>query len=118
MSGVLADPRGPVKRGAGRRRTNRILPCEKCAMPFVARKGEANRFCSAACYNKRHTDDTVKAARRLWAKGLSAGQIATALSKLTGMVVTKNAVIGLAHRRGFPPRPSPLVARVKQEPAA
>jgi hypothetical protein len=117
MSVVLADPRGPVKRAAGRRRTNRILPCEKCAKPFVAVRGQANRFCSAGCYHARHAPETVAAARRLWAKGLSAGQIATALSKLTGTVVTRNAVIGLAHRRGFPARPSPLVARVKQEPA-
>jgi len=118
MTGVLADPRGPVKDWRGRPRTSPILPCEKCAKPFVTVKGQANRFCSAGCYHARHAPETVAAARRLWAKGLSAGQIATALSKLTGAVVTKNAVIGLAHRRGFPARPSPLVARAKQEPAA
>jgi hypothetical protein len=118
MSGVLADPRGPAKDWRGRRRTSPILPCEKCGQAFVSVKGQANRFCSLACYRARHAPGTVEAARRLWAKGLSAGQIAAALSKLTGTVVTRNAVIGLAHRRGFPARPSPLVARVKQEPAA
>lgn len=50
--------------------------------------------------------DAVKErAALLWDCGFSASQIAADLG------VTKNSVIGLAHRHGFPPRPSPIRRR-------
>lgn len=42
------------------------------------------------------TDDRVKKLRKLWSDGMSASQIAKALGG-----VTRNAVIGKAHRQGF-----------------
>lgn len=56
------------------------------------------------------TDERIKRLKELWDKGLSASQIASDL----GEGVTRNAVIGKAHRMGLSSRPSP----VKAEPAA
>ena len=55
------------------------------------------------------TDDRVEKLRELWDKGLSASQIAKELAE----GVTRNAVIGKAHRMGLASRPSP----VKSDPA-
>ncbi|MDG1727324.1 MAG: GcrA family cell cycle regulator [Emcibacteraceae bacterium] len=55
------------------------------------------------------TDDRVEKLRELWDKGLSASQIANELAE----GVTRNAVIGKAHRMGLASRPSP----VKSDPA-
>ena len=45
----------------------------------------------------------IKAARELWAVGLSTSQIGKRLG------VSKNVIVGVSHRNpGFPPRPSPL----------
>ena len=49
------------------------------------------------------TPERVDTLARLWAEGLSARQIA---AKLGG--VTRNAVIGKAHRLGLSSRPSPI----------
>ena len=49
------------------------------------------------------TEDRVAMLRELWTKGLSASQIAV---KLGG--VSRNAVIGKAHRLGLESRPSPI----------
>ena len=49
------------------------------------------------------TEERMQALSELWAQGLSASQIA---SKLGG--VTRNAVIGKAHRMGLQCRPSPI----------
>jgi GcrA cell cycle regulator len=49
------------------------------------------------------TDERVALLRELWAKGLSASQIAVQLGG-----VTRNAVIGKAHRLGLESRPSPI----------
>ncbi|MEM1021747.1 MAG: GcrA family cell cycle regulator [Sphingomonadales bacterium] len=56
------------------------------------------------------TDERIEALRKLWDEGLSASQIAEKL----GEGVTRNAVIGKAHRLGLKSRPSP----VKSEAAA
>jgi GcrA cell cycle regulator len=48
------------------------------------------------------TDALQARLRELWAQGLSASQIATELR------VTRNAVIGKAHRLGLAGRPSPI----------
>jgi GcrA cell cycle regulator len=55
------------------------------------------------------TDERIEALRTHWDAGLSASQIAEKL----GEGVTRNAVIGKAHRLGLKSRPSP----VKSEPA-
>ncbi|RME67195.1 MAG: global cell cycle regulator GcrA-like protein, partial [Alphaproteobacteria bacterium] len=52
------------------------------------------------------TDERIAKLRKLWDDGLSASQIAQKLGN-----VTRNAVIGKAHRLGLKARPSP----VKQE---
>lgn len=56
-------------------------------------------------------DDRIDIVKNLWAEGRSASQIATELLKLTGFVCTRNAVIGIIHRRKLsvrtvPSRPS------------
>lgn len=55
------------------------------------------------------TEERIEALRKHWDDGLSASQIAEKL----GEGVTRNAVIGKAHRLGLKSRPSP----VKSEPA-
>ena len=50
------------------------------------------------------TDDRVELLKKLWKKGYSASQIAEEL----GGNVTRNAVIGKAHRLGLSSRPSPV----------
>jgi GcrA cell cycle regulator len=49
------------------------------------------------------TDDRVAMLRELWTKGLSASQIAVQLGG-----VSRNAVIGKAHRLSLESRPSPI----------
>lgn len=44
------------------------------------------------------------AARAMWDEGVHASEIA----KRIGHGCSKNAVLGVAHRRGWPPRPSPI----------
>ncbi|MBL4787638.1 MAG: global cell cycle regulator GcrA-like protein [Kordiimonadaceae bacterium] len=50
------------------------------------------------------TEDRIEVLRTLWDKGLSASQIAKEL----GEGVTRNAVIGKAHRLSLKSRPSPV----------
>lgn len=50
------------------------------------------------------TEDRIEALRKHWDAGLSASQIAKEL----GEGVTRNAVIGKAHRLGLKSRPSPV----------
>jgi GcrA cell cycle regulator len=49
------------------------------------------------------TDDRIDTLRTMWEKGLTASQIAEALGE-----VSRNAVIGKAHRLGLQARPSPV----------
>ena len=51
------------------------------------------------------TDERIDTLRRLWEQGLTASQIADDLGN-----VTRNAVIGKAHRLGLKSRPSPVKA--------
>ena len=62
-------------------------------------KGQTKRW----DINMSWTDERVAMLRELWAKGLSASQIAVQLGG-----VTRNAVIGKAHRLGLESRPSPI----------
>lgn len=57
-------------------------------------------------------DERIELLKKLWDQGLSASQIASEL----GEGVTRNAVIGKAHRLGLKPRPSPVKSEAK--PAA
>jgi len=50
------------------------------------------------------TDETIEKLKQLWAKGQSASKIAEEL----GAGITRNAVIGKAHRLGLKARPSPV----------
>ena len=60
------------------------------------------------------TEERVATLKELWEKGLSASQIATELGG-----VTRNAVIGKAHRMGLASRPSPVKGEAaKARPAA
>jgi GcrA cell cycle regulator len=47
-------------------------------------------------------DETIERLRALWNEGLSTGQIANQMG------ISKNAVVGKAHRLGLPARPSPI----------
>lgn len=48
------------------------------------------------------TDEAIAKLRALWAEGLSTAEIGRRLS------ISKNAVVGKAHRLNLPPRPSPI----------
>ena len=56
------------------------------------------------------TDDKIEQLKKLWGKGLTASQIA----KEIGGGITRNAVIGKAHRLKLPSRPSPVKAEAKK----
>jgi GcrA cell cycle regulator len=62
------------------------------------------------------TDERINLLKRMWKEGKSAADIA----KTLGKGVTRNAVIGKAHRMGLSGRPSPIKkpASVKKESAA
>lgn len=53
-------------------------------------------------------DDTIERLKKLWAEGLTTGEIGKELG------VSKNAVVGKAHRLGLKGRPSPI-KRPKKE---
>ncbi|MDF7673572.1 GcrA family cell cycle regulator [Acetobacteraceae bacterium ESL0709] len=55
------------------------------------------------------TDDLIARLRELWSQGLSTAEIGRQLA------ITKNAVVGKAHRLGLPPRPSPIRNKNAQE---
>lgn len=59
------------------------------------------------------TDDRIEILRKLWDQGLTASQIAKEL----GEGVTRNAVIGKAHRLGLKSRPSPVKSDKKKAAA-
>jgi hypothetical protein len=93
---------------AGRPRIHPISywPCETCGTLFRTRPGSPSRFCSCTCsqtYNRPSGRlELIGLARQLWERGLPTVQIARELG------VTKNTIIGLARRNGFPARPSPI----------
>ncbi len=60
------------------------------------------------------TEDRVEKLRQLWDKGLSASQIAKELAE----GVTRNAVIGKAHRLNLASRPSPVKSDAAKKAAA
>ena len=48
------------------------------------------------------TEETIERLRNLWAEGLSTAEIGRRMG------ISKNAVVGKAHRLNLPPRPSPI----------
>ena len=58
------------------------------------------------------TDEIIAQLKELWGEGLSTAEIGRRLS------ITKNAVVGKAHRLGLPPRPSPIRRDGKPKAAA
>ncbi|MCJ8354500.1 GcrA family cell cycle regulator, partial [Novacetimonas hansenii] len=58
------------------------------------------------------TEETIARLRDLWQQGLSTAEIGRQLS------VTKNAVVGKAHRLGLKPRPSPIRRGTKADKPA
>jgi GcrA cell cycle regulator len=59
------------------------------------------------------TDERIATLRKMWEGGATASEIATELGG-----VSRNAVIGKAHRLGLKARPSPVKANEKKKPAA
>lgn len=59
------------------------------------------------------TEERIEKLTKLWTEGLTASQIAQELGD-----VTRNAVIGKAHRLGLSGRPSPVRAARAKKPAA
>ena len=57
------------------------------------------------------TDDRIETLRTMWEKGMTASQIAEALGD-----VSRNAVIGKAHRLGLQSRPSPVKPNSSSSP--
>jgi len=58
------------------------------------------------------TDERIATLRKMWEGGATASQIADELGG-----VSRNAVIGKAHRLGLKSRPSPVKAKEKKKPA-
>ena len=58
------------------------------------------------------TDDRIDLLKKLWEKGLTASQIAEELGE-----VSRNAVIGKAHRLGLKSRPSPVKSNEAEKKA-
>ncbi len=56
------------------------------------------------------TDERIERLKDMWTRGMTASQIADDLGG-----VSRNAVIGKAHRLGLQSRPSPKPRRGKQE---
>ena len=59
------------------------------------------------------TNERIAKLKKLWEKGLTASQIADELGG-----VSRNAVIGKAHRLGLQSRPSPVVTKEEAKAAA
>ena len=59
------------------------------------------------------TDERIEQLRTMWTKGMTASQIAEELGG-----VSRNAVIGKAHRLGLKSRPSPVKANDTDKKAA
>lgn len=59
------------------------------------------------------TDERIATLKKMWEGGSTASEIAAELGG-----VSRNAVIGKAHRLGLKARPSPVKANDKKKPAA
>lgn len=85
------------------------IACAGCGLRFSGAPSQERKYCSHFCANRSsrnihrvHTDDVLRTCRRLWNAGMSISAIGVRLN------VTRNVVVGIAHRNGFPGRPSPI----------
>ena len=62
----------------------------------------------------RWTEPNIEYLKAAWAQGRTASEIATELSRNGALYMTRNMVIGKAHRLGLEARPSPIVRGEKQ----
>lgn len=80
--------------------------CETCGRQFKPScPRNANRFCSVNCYDEArrvHPRTFIAQALLLWESGHPVAEIGRRLG------VTKDTIIGVAHRNNFPSRPSPI----------
>jgi hypothetical protein len=74
------------------------LPPSPRHMPKISRIGLVNLMEHTVSW----TDERIDQLKRMWEKGMTASQIADELGG-----VSRNAVIGKAHRLGLQSRPSP-----------
>jgi GcrA cell cycle regulator len=74
---------------------------------------QPNRMNVMDMTNMAWTDERIEQLKTMWEKGLTASQIADELGG-----VSRNAVIGKAHRLGLKSRPSPVKAKPVPEPKA
>lgn len=77
-------------------------PCDNCGHSFTVQPHREQRFCSISCSNAVHDSETIRTCRHLWNTGMSISAIGVCLG------VTRNVVVGIAHRNQFPARPSPI----------
>jgi len=85
----------------------------KCPVCGGKRKASSDSVhCSVACglvangyANQKHRDEFKAKVRELWDAGVSTKRIADSVIPR----VTKNAIIGLVHRMGLPPRLNPIL---------
>jgi GcrA cell cycle regulator len=106
-------------------------PCEGCGgLIHLGHRRPAffrqQRFCSARCYADARartaaghrllpipqtwTAERVAELSRLWSEGVSSAEVGRQLG------LTKNAVVGKAHRMALPPRDNPVKHRREPEP--
>lgn len=99
---------------AGRRTKNqpiRVFRAPRKRKGTNQRMGAPRIVKSPRLSNNPHNASVVEQAKELWIRGLSAQRIALKLTT-PGYEFSKNAIIGIAHRNNFPPRPSPIVGRI------
>lgn len=87
--------------------------CEQCGKELG--RGQS-RFCSRDCYSafviEQHKNEPLQTAlSKLWHEGISTAEIGRRLK------ISKNAVIGKAHRWGLPARPSPIRPAIPDIPS-
>lgn len=59
------------------------------------------------------SNDLVEQLKKLWNEGKTANEIANELGKTLGETISRNAVIGKAHRLQLKSRPSPIKTKTK-----
>lgn len=82
---------------------------------FILHGDRRSRETAGAIMDAVWTPELIRQLTELWKQGMATAEIGRRLG------VTKNAVIGKAHRLDLPPRPSPLTTRYpqgKRQPAA
>ena len=60
------------------------------------------------------SEEYIGLLKQLWSDGKSAAEIAAELTLLSGSEISRNAVIGKAHRLQLSGRPSPIIKKVRR----